>query len=54
MREPKTKILISLPVMLLKQIDRKAKDAMKDRSTFISETLERKFFGDDMRKANQP
>ena len=45
------KILVSIPVSLLKQVDLLAKKAKQDRSAFICAKLEAQFFADECRKA---
>lgn len=53
MKDRKTKKLISIPLSLLKKIDRLAKENGMDRSTFICEYLKSGFIADEMREANR-
>jgi metal-responsive CopG/Arc/MetJ family transcriptional regulator len=53
MKEAKevTKILVSIPCSLLKEIDKLAKESKQDRSAFICSKLEAQFYADECRKA---
>ena len=48
--EKKKKVLVSVPVGLLKRIDELAKRAGMDRASFICKTIEAKFFADACRE----
>jgi metal-responsive CopG/Arc/MetJ family transcriptional regulator len=50
MKDRTQKKLISIPVSLLKKIDRLAKAAKQDRSAFICSVLEKKFFDDECKE----
>jgi hypothetical protein len=48
-----TRVLITIPIELLEKIDRFANESNMNRAAFICDTVNKKFFWDECKKANR-